>query len=261
MGYTGHQTERESGLRYSVHRYLDPRNGRWLRRDPAGGVDGANLYRYVNNRPLSGVDSMGLRLELVGTRDLVDEMIVRMERLSGIDLTSVQVDTLSYNVEFEFPDALPAGLTIGTRLVRNLVQDCQHKLFLLLVNGSPAVNFGSYNYQTIDLADVRSLPDTFNPLVPSATTSGDKLVHELAEQSWAFNRRVQPTDANFDAAHTHAIYAENLYRRSIGATGSRSSAFSNGFVHGWRYSNGASTTLVRSGGSFFPATLLNHQEP
>jgi len=60
FGYTGHQTERESGLRYSVHRYLDPRNGRWTRRDPAGDVDGANLYRYVMNRPVIARDRTGL---------------------------------------------------------------------------------------------------------------------------------------------------------------------------------------------------------
>jgi len=71
FGYTGHQTERESGLRYSVHRYLDSRNGRWTRRDPLGGVDGANLYRYVRNRSISHVDPMGL---------------------AGLDLTSVPAD-------------------------------------------------------------------------------------------------------------------------------------------------------------------------
>ena len=62
VGYTGHQTERESGLRYSVHRYLDPRNGRWTRRDPLGDVDGQNRYRYATNRPILASDSSGLRV-------------------------------------------------------------------------------------------------------------------------------------------------------------------------------------------------------
>jgi len=62
FGYTRHQTERESGLRYSVHRYLDPRNGRWTRRDPLGDVDGSNFYRCVANRPTSAFDPLGLAL-------------------------------------------------------------------------------------------------------------------------------------------------------------------------------------------------------
>ena len=57
--YTGHQTERESGLRYSVHRYLDPRNGRWTQRDPAGDVDGSNLYRYATGNPVVFIDRTG----------------------------------------------------------------------------------------------------------------------------------------------------------------------------------------------------------
>jgi len=60
IGFTGHQRDAESGLHYSVHRYLDSRNGRWLRRDPAGGVDGANLYRYVRNRPALHTDPLGM---------------------------------------------------------------------------------------------------------------------------------------------------------------------------------------------------------
>jgi len=59
VGYTGYQTERESGLRYSVHRYLDPRNGRWTRRDPLGDVDGQNRYWYVRNLPTGLTDPDG----------------------------------------------------------------------------------------------------------------------------------------------------------------------------------------------------------
>ena len=60
VGYTGHSLDRESGLHYAVHRYLDPRNVRWTRRDPLGEVDGTNVYGYVRNRPTRFADPTGL---------------------------------------------------------------------------------------------------------------------------------------------------------------------------------------------------------
>nr|HMN42798.1 hypothetical protein [Phycisphaerales bacterium] len=38
----------------------DPISGRWLQRDPAGFVDGMNLYEYCRSRGLSGSDPLGL---------------------------------------------------------------------------------------------------------------------------------------------------------------------------------------------------------
>jgi len=60
FGYTGHQREAASGLHYSVHRYLDPRNGRWTRRDPLGNADGENRYWYADNDPVRYMDLLGL---------------------------------------------------------------------------------------------------------------------------------------------------------------------------------------------------------
>ena len=68
VGYTGHQTERESGLHYSAHRYLDPRNGRWARRDPLGDVDGQNRYLYSKNNPMMWIDTLGLAVTAVFDR-------------------------------------------------------------------------------------------------------------------------------------------------------------------------------------------------
>lgn len=40
-------------------RWYDPTTGRWTTRDPAGYVDGANLYQYVVSNPLKYVDQNG----------------------------------------------------------------------------------------------------------------------------------------------------------------------------------------------------------
>jgi len=48
-----------TGLYYYGFRYYAPWLGRWLNPDPAGTVDGQNLYRMVRNNPVSYVDRAG----------------------------------------------------------------------------------------------------------------------------------------------------------------------------------------------------------
>ncbi len=74
--FTGVERDRESGLIYIGARYLDPREGRWMSRDPAmeafvvhGGVaDPRNLlsYGYAFHSPISYVDRDGRETEPAG---------------------------------------------------------------------------------------------------------------------------------------------------------------------------------------------------
>ena len=50
----------ESDLLYYGHRYYKPSTGTWLSRDPLGKKGGANMYGFVRNRPISGIDRLGL---------------------------------------------------------------------------------------------------------------------------------------------------------------------------------------------------------
>ena len=50
-----------TGLYYYGHRYYQPWNGRWLSADPAGPVDGFNLYGMVRNNPVTRRDPDGLQ--------------------------------------------------------------------------------------------------------------------------------------------------------------------------------------------------------
>jgi RHS repeat-associated protein len=50
----------EEGLIFFGLRFYDPSLGRWLTPDPAGFVDGVNLYAYVNNSPINRLDLFGL---------------------------------------------------------------------------------------------------------------------------------------------------------------------------------------------------------
>ena len=56
--YSGKEQD-ASGLYYYGFRYLAPWLGRWVNPDPAGNIDGLNLYRMVGNNPILYTDALG----------------------------------------------------------------------------------------------------------------------------------------------------------------------------------------------------------
>jgi RHS repeat-associated protein len=58
--FTGQERDEESGLAYHSARYYSPPLARWASADPAGTIDGCNLYRYCRSNPMSFADSRGL---------------------------------------------------------------------------------------------------------------------------------------------------------------------------------------------------------
>ncbi|WP_261653613.1 RHS repeat domain-containing protein [Erwinia mallotivora] len=56
--YSGRERD-ATGLYYYGYRYYQPWAGRWLSADPAGTVDGLNLFRMCRNNPVSGIDNDG----------------------------------------------------------------------------------------------------------------------------------------------------------------------------------------------------------
>ncbi|HHI94797.1 MAG TPA: hypothetical protein ENK04_15045 [Gammaproteobacteria bacterium] len=59
--YTGREYEPEIGLYYYRARYYDPVIGRFLNFDPIGFLGGINLYAYVINNPINGIDPFGFQ--------------------------------------------------------------------------------------------------------------------------------------------------------------------------------------------------------
>ena len=57
--YTGKERDAESGLYYHGARYYAPWLGRWVSVDPAGMMDGVNLYAYAIANPLNRYDPDG----------------------------------------------------------------------------------------------------------------------------------------------------------------------------------------------------------
>jgi RHS repeat-associated protein len=58
--YAGYYVHKTSGLNLTANRAYSASLGRWINRDPASFRGGLNLYRYVNNNPISLIDPTGL---------------------------------------------------------------------------------------------------------------------------------------------------------------------------------------------------------
>jgi RHS repeat-associated protein len=88
-------TGQPAPLYYYRARHYDPVHGRFLQRDPAGYVDGINLYEYVSSRPTGFLDPTGRWKWADGGRDpsrpravVVAEpgdTVVTLSRMVGLD--------------------------------------------------------------------------------------------------------------------------------------------------------------------------------
>ncbi|THF49172.1 hypothetical protein E6C50_13095 [Flavobacterium supellecticarium] len=58
--YSAQEKDDTTGLYYYGYRYYSSTICRWTRPDPAGTVDGLNLYCFVGNEPLANIDHRGL---------------------------------------------------------------------------------------------------------------------------------------------------------------------------------------------------------
>ena len=61
--FTGRQYDAESGLYHYRARAYSPDIGRFMQQDPAGMVDGANMYAYCGNDPVNGKAPSGRWIE------------------------------------------------------------------------------------------------------------------------------------------------------------------------------------------------------
>jgi RHS repeat-associated protein len=79
--YTGHWLHERSGLELALYRAYDPEFGRWLNEDPIGERGGLNLYGYMGNGPLMGVDLLGLLVD--GTFSMSTGIVTLTDRDTG----------------------------------------------------------------------------------------------------------------------------------------------------------------------------------
>jgi RHS repeat-associated protein len=64
--WAGKERDEESGFYYHEARYYAPWLARWISADPAGLVDGPNVYRFVSGNPVSIIDPSGTVGAVIG---------------------------------------------------------------------------------------------------------------------------------------------------------------------------------------------------
>jgi RHS repeat-associated protein len=81
--YTGKERDEETGLYYHGARYYAPWLGRWTAADPAGMVDGLNLYRYSRDNPVMFADPGGTQAANPQATNSVDDLLKFLRDQSG----------------------------------------------------------------------------------------------------------------------------------------------------------------------------------
>jgi RHS repeat-associated protein len=71
--YSAYRWDGETAFYQVRMRYLHPGLGRWLIRDQIGYDDGMNLFYYVKNNPINGVDHLGLAISHSACQRAIDQ--------------------------------------------------------------------------------------------------------------------------------------------------------------------------------------------
>lgn len=88
LRYSGKERD-ATGLYYYGYRYYQPWAGRWLSADPAGTMDGLNLYRMVKNNPVTYTDKNGFLAEKPNGFNWVRRADGGQHNFAGMSLFSV----------------------------------------------------------------------------------------------------------------------------------------------------------------------------
>jgi RHS repeat-associated protein len=100
--YTGMERDEETGLAYHGARYYAGWLGRWGSCDPAGLVDGLNLYQYVSNQVINYIDKNGNKKNKWGESEIASAKteLVNSELFQDLE-GDVQIDSFSLREEFK----------------------------------------------------------------------------------------------------------------------------------------------------------------
>jgi RHS repeat-associated protein len=96
--YAGHDRDQATGLCYYGARYYAPWLLRWLSPDPAGDIDGINLYAFVGGNPVAWVDVGGLGKQKQRTKK---------------DYKNFPMQTRSASMKKRKTDTTEVGMVIG----------------------------------------------------------------------------------------------------------------------------------------------------
>ncbi|MGE8484396.1 MAG: RHS repeat domain-containing protein [Pseudomonas sp.] len=175
--YSGKEMD-ECGLCYYGARYYAPWLWRWVSADPAGVVDGLNLYAFVGSNPLRYVDPEGGSL---AEREILDYSAFISAVGGHADRTLGQIDNIIHqknikrNLAVNFASEVVNGIAgyeaglLGTELASNVLPSVAYTLQFLDPNALIGGNVAG------DVAGAMTAPVTnrlpgMGPLIPQTST-------------------------------------------------------------------------------------------
>ncbi|MDQ0431032.1 RHS repeat protein [Pantoea agglomerans] len=168
--YSGKERD-ATGLYYYGYRYYLPWVGRWLSADPAGTVDGLNLFRMCRNNPVPMLDKDGCAPEYNPRKDFskLEEKMksespeVQRKAILGMALTSY---LLEFEIDAKLGGSLVARLYGAARAPKDIDIDIGNR------DGSP-ISVSKYKSKIKGLENKYiSLPDSLIKIESVAEKSG-----------------------------------------------------------------------------------------
>lgn len=111
--YSGKEMD-VGGLYYYGARYFAPWLGRWISADPAGDVDGPNLYAFVGNNPIFYVDDTGNGKTEAGDTGNGKTVGYKTGRFFGAVKTAKTATAQMKNIASDFDKLIPEDANIET---------------------------------------------------------------------------------------------------------------------------------------------------
>lgn len=152
--YGGHPRDHTTGLYLYGARSLMPWLGRWPNPDPAGPVDGLNIYSFINNNPTSNIDLGGfVKVKVNGV-----DVEITAEEIMGTwysAATHLSKDTTGYELQSVSSVTVHSGKTLD-----RFVLDQPDQLFRMGSLGP----FGTPKQWTKSLVDIDGKRLAFMPM-------------------------------------------------------------------------------------------------
>jgi len=108
--YTGMERDDESGLNYHSARYYAPWMGRWISADPAGTVDGLNLYRYARGNPICLLDRNGQNPHI---------------KVEEVERYGIKVKSVTIELDVKVMNFVPGGRFDNPESIREFARDLE----------------------------------------------------------------------------------------------------------------------------------------